>query len=94
MPSAYLQWRFPSSELWPMGLLFSEKFQVLEVKFSIYLNRGVFVMQSLAEFWLQQDSNRVIIKAGSKSRESGPKVRSKFGQSNNNTKLAPIGMKF
>ena len=37
---------------------------------------------------------RVIIKAGSKGRESGPKVGSKFGQSNNNTKLAPIGMKF
>ena len=36
----------------------------------------------------------VIIKAGSKGRESGPKVGSKFGQSNNNTKLAPIGMKF
>ena len=29
----------------------------------------------------------VIIKAGSKGRESGPKVGSKFGQSNNNTKL-------
>ena len=37
---------------------------------------------------------RVIIKAESKGRESGPKIRSKFGQSNNNTKLAPIGMKF
>ena len=36
---------------------------------------------------------RVIIKAGSKGRKSGPKIGSKFGQSNNNTKLAPIGMK-
>ena len=36
----------------------------------------------------------MIIKAGSKGRESGPKAGSKFGQSNNNTKLAPIGMKF
>ena len=36
----------------------------------------------------------MIIKAGSKGRESGPKVGSKFGQSNNNTKLALIGMKF
>ena len=33
-------------------------------------------------------------KAGSKGRESGSKVGSKFGQSNNNTKHAPIGMKF
>ena len=38
--------------------------------------------------------NREIIKAGSKGRKSGPKVGSKFGQSNNNTKHAPIGMKF
>ena len=36
----------------------------------------------------------VIIKAGSKGRRSGPKVGRKFGQSNNNTKLAHIGMKF
>ena len=35
-----------------------------------------------------------IIKAGSKGQKSGPKVESQFGQSNNNTKLAPIGMKF
>ena len=29
----------------------------------------------------------VIIKAGSKGRESGPKVESKFGQSNNNIQI-------
>ena len=34
------------------------------------------------------------INAGSKGRKSGPKVGSKFGQSNNNTKHAPIGIKF
>ena len=39
-------------------------------------------------------SDRLIIKAGSKGPESGPKVGSKVGQSNNNTKPAPIGMKF
>ena len=38
--------------------------------------------------------SRVIIKAESKGQESGPKVGSKFGQSNNNTKLAPIRMTF
>ena len=32
---------------------------------------------------------RVIIKAVSEGRESGPKDESKFGQSNNNTELAP-----
>ena len=37
---------------------------------------------------------RMIIKAGSEGRKSGPKFGSKFGQSSNNTKLAPIGMKF
>ena len=36
----------------------------------------------------------VIIKAGSKGRKSAPKVGSKFGQSNSNTKHSPIGMKF
>ena len=39
------------AEMWKISEFLSENFQFLEVKFSIYLNRRVFVMQALCEHW-------------------------------------------
>ena len=45
-----------------IGVFVSEKFQFLEVKFSIYLNRSVFVMSKFSSLAIQNSPGKILIR--------------------------------